>query len=325
MADFNVTARNGNMINVPDFAKLNIDGIEIIGDQTTDWNEPIQKNFLAVDKKVMNLENRVLTDVPVGAIFTDTVYPKPVSEPISYIVGLQTELDNKLEAHQDISGKADKSELPTKVSDLQNDAGYLNVHLSKSDILGMGFRDTDLDTQLSEAQITAMGFTKDVNTDTVYDDSVLASAVSFNTAKRSYPAVDESKLAGIEANATADQTKTDIDALDINAATVNNKTVLTNVPANALFTDTVYDDTSILDKIELEKSRIDGILYASGADADTFAEIVTLVNSIDTTNDDTLAGYVTANNDRSTAIETSVSNVNSLINYPSATLAALVV
>ena len=211
MADFNVTARNGNMINVPDFAKLNIDGLDIIGDQTTDWNEPIQKNFLAIDKKVMNLENKVLTDVPVGAIFTDTVYSKPVSEPISYIVGLQTELDNKLEVHQDISGKADKTQ------------------------------------------------------------------------------------------------------------------VLTDVPANALFTDTVYDDTSILDKIEVEKSRIDGILTASTTDADTFAEIVALVNSIDATNDSTLAGYVTANNTRSTAIETSVSDVNNLINYPSATLTALVV
>lgn len=150
MADFNVTARNGNIINVPDFAILSIDGLEIIGDQTTDWNEPIQKNFLAVDKKVMNLENRVLTDIPVGAKFTDTVYVKPVNEPISYIVGLQTELDKKLEVHQDISFKADKSEL-----------------LDKAAILGMGFRDTDLDTQLSEAQIAAMGFAKKTEVDTL--------------------------------------------------------------------------------------------------------------------------------------------------------------
>ena len=235
MADFNVTARNGNMINVPDFAKLNIDGLDIIGDQTTDWNEPIQKNFLAIDKKVMNLENKVLADVPVGAIFTDTVYSKPVSEPISYIVGLQTELDKKLEEHQDISGKAEKSEVPTKVSDLANDAGYIDVQLSKSDILEMGFRDTDFDTQLSEAQIAAMGFTKDVNTDTI------------------------------------------------------------------------YDDTAILDAIDLEKFRIDGILDASGADADTFAEIVALVNSVDTANDEVFAGYVLSNNSRSTSIETVLS------------------
>lgn len=38
-----------------------------------------------------------------------------------------------LTSHQDISGKADKSEIPTKVSDLQNDAGYLTQHQSLAD------------------------------------------------------------------------------------------------------------------------------------------------------------------------------------------------
>jgi hypothetical protein len=37
---------------------------------------------------------QVLTNVPSGALFTDTVYTKPESEPISYITGLQTALDN---------------------------------------------------------------------------------------------------------------------------------------------------------------------------------------------------------------------------------------
>ena len=44
-----------------------------------------------------------------------------------------------LTSHQDISGKADKSELPSKVSDLTNDAGYLTVsdlpdYLTDSDL-----------------------------------------------------------------------------------------------------------------------------------------------------------------------------------------------
>lgn len=49
-------------------------------------------------------------------------------------------------------------------------------------------------------------------------------------------------------------------------------------------------------KIATEKSRIDAILSASQADKDSFAEIVTLVNSIDTENDQAFAGYVTSNN-----------------------------
>ena len=46
----------------------------------------------AVNSKVDS--TRVLTDVPSGAVFTDTVYTKPTNEPISYITGLQTALDD---------------------------------------------------------------------------------------------------------------------------------------------------------------------------------------------------------------------------------------
>lgn len=62
MAEFIVGSRNTTVIPVPDFAILNIDGLQIIGDQTTDWNEPIQKNFLILDKKIMAVENTA-TDI----------------------------------------------------------------------------------------------------------------------------------------------------------------------------------------------------------------------------------------------------------------------
>ena len=54
---------------------------------------------------------------------------------------------------------------------------------------------------------------------------------------------------------------------------------------------------SVLDgKITTEKNRVDAILSAADADKDSFAEIVTLINSVDTTNDSAFAGYVTSNN-----------------------------
>ena len=49
-------------------------------------------------------------------------------------------------------------------------------------------------------------------------------------------------------------------------------------------------------KIGTEKGRIDAILSASSADKDSFAEIVTLINSVDTANDTAFAGYVLDNN-----------------------------
>ena len=68
------------------------------------------------------------------------------------------------------------------------------------------------------------------------------------------------------------------------------------------------DGDSDLDaKIQTEKARIDAILSASEADKDSFAEIVALINSVDTENDSAFASYVTSNNARSTQIETSVS------------------
>ena len=54
-----------------------------------------------------------------------------------------------------------------------------------------------------------------------------------------------------------------------------------------------YDDMGLLeDKIKREELRIDAILDASEADKDSFAEIVTLVNSIDAENDTAFAGHV---------------------------------
>jgi hypothetical protein len=48
--------------------------------------------------------------------------------------------------------------------------------------------------------------------------------------------------------------------------------------------------------IDVETSRIDAILLASDADKDSFAEIVSLINSVDTENDEAFASYVLSNN-----------------------------
>lgn len=55
-------------------------------------------------------------------------------------------------------------------------------------------------------------------------------------------------------------------------------------------------DTTLQNNIDTEKSRIDAILSASTADKDSFAEIVELINSVDTENDTAFAGYVLSNN-----------------------------
>lgn len=51
-------------------------------------------------------------------------------------------------------------------------------------------------------------------------------------------------------------------------------------------------DNALTLAVNTEKSRIDSIMSASTADADTFAEVVSLINSVDATNDSVLAGEI---------------------------------
>lgn len=53
--------------------------------------------------------------------------------------------------------------------------------------------------------------------------------------------------------------------------------------------------TTLTSGLATEKGRVDAILNASQADKDSFAEIVTLINSVDTANDQAFAGYVLSN------------------------------
>ena len=61
-------------------------------------------------------------------------------------------------------------------------------------------------------------------------------------------------------------------------------------------------------RMTIEEARVDAILAASEADKDSFAEIVTLINSVDTENDEAFAAYVLSNN---AALSTEVARAGS--------------
>ena len=71
--------------------------------------------------------------------------------------------------------------------------------------------------------------------------------------------------------------------------------------------------SSVDSRIATEKGRIDAILSASEADKDSFAEIVTLINSVDTTNDNAFASFYTASVGRLTNLESFTSSINTTI------------
>jgi predicted nucleic acid-binding Zn-ribbon protein len=61
--------------------------------------------------------------------------------------------------------------------------------------------------------------------------------------------------------------------------------------------------TTLTSGLATEKGRVDAILSASDADKDSFAEIVQLINSVNTDSNDAFAGYVTSNNAAVAAID----------------------
>jgi hypothetical protein len=68
--------------------------------------------------------------------------------------------------------------------------------------------------------------------------------------------------------------------------------------------------SSLDSRILTEKNRVDAILLASDADKDSFTEIVSLINSVDTTNDQTFASFYTASVGRLNNLETTSGSVN---------------
>lgn len=79
---------------------------------------------------------------------------------------------------------------------------------------------------------------------------------------------------------------------DIAAETSARQSAISSAVSTLEAADLVLDG-----KITTEKGRIDAILSASSADADTFKEIVDLINSVDLTNDNALAAAVLSIND----------------------------
>jgi len=87
---------------------------------------------------------------------------------------------------------------------------------------------------------------------------------------------------------------------DIAAETSARQSAISSAVSTLEAADLVLDG-----KITVEKGRIDAILALSDSDKDSLKEIVDLIQSIDTENDATLAGYVTSNN---AALATEVTN-----------------
>lgn len=83
-------------------------------------------------------------------------------------------------------------------------------------------------------------------------------------------------------------------AMSAEAALDGRLDILEQDPVTKTYVDGEVSD--LQGQVNTEKGRIDAILSASESNKDSFAEIVQLINSVDTSNDNAFAGYVLSNN-----------------------------
>ena len=93
-------------------------------DNTSDLNKPISSaTQIALDNKAD--KSQVLTNVPINAKFTDTIYTHPSSHPASMITESTSRRFASDTEKAAWNNKAELSDIPTKVSELTNDSNYV--------------------------------------------------------------------------------------------------------------------------------------------------------------------------------------------------------
>ena len=103
----------------------------------------------------------------------------------------------------------------------------------------------------------------------------------------------------------------DVAALKASFDTLNGKSVISGSSQVTISDTTGYSDfsSSLSGRISTEKGRIDAILLSADADKDSFAEIVSLINSVDTTNDNAFASFYTSSNNTNAAQDARLSSL----------------
>ena len=179
------------------------------------------------------------SDVPDGAVFTDTVYD-----------------DTDIRA--EIANKADTTSIPSKVSVLENDSKYQ----TESDVtttLADYATKTYVGAQVANAEHLKREIVTVLPSDEEASDNVIymlkVESATGNDKYQEYMKIDGTvQMIGDTSVNLTDYAKsadipTTLPANGGNADTVNNHTVKSDVPENAVFTDTIYDDTELNAKL----------------------------------------------------------------------------
>ena len=191
-------------------------------------------------------DSQVLTNVPVGALFTDTLYTHPTAHPISMITGLQTALNAKQDnlvagSNITISGNTisatsggSGSSLTLQVNGVAQTATTLNF-IENDAVLSGGVLNVSRLNYYDKIQLIYSGVSsiKDLELDRfgnlLFGTDIVATHNYLTSVLTSY----------VTTTALSAYTTTAAMTTLLNGK-VDDGQVLTNVPANAVFTDTLY-------------------------------------------------------------------------------------
>ena len=150
----------------------------------------------------------------------------------------------------DLTSYAKKTEVPTKTSQLTNDSGFLTSH---QDISGKQDKST------LEADVAAKGFTKNTGTYSKPTGGIpkadLVNDVQVSLGKADTALQEHQSLAAYRTAAAQDEIDSDkVDKVDGKGLSTNDYTAAAKakvdaIPANPKYTDTVYDDAALKERI----------------------------------------------------------------------------
>jgi hypothetical protein len=170
---------------------------------------------------------------------------------------------------------------------------------------------TNIATAKSEAISSAQSYADQAELDAVAS----AEAKDATRAAAANAYADQAELDAIASAEAKDVVRASAAAADATAKANAAQSAATSAAASytdgretAITTAYTSADTTLQANINTEKSRIDAIMSASTSDADTFAEIVSLVNSVDTTNDSALGTEISNRTSADSTLQTNIDN-----------------
>ena len=266
---------------IPGFRKIETSGGGEGG--TTNYNDLTNKPSINNVPLVGNLKT-------VDLKLTDVTLTEEGVPAESKTVGtkLEEQSTSLTAVKEELTKKANISDIPTKVSELQNDSNY-QTDTDVTTTLTTYATKTYVGEQISSADhlkreiVTEIPSPETADKNTIY--MLKIESATGEDKYKEYLLIDGTVQCigdtSVDLTDYAKKTEipTELPANGGNSLTVNGHTVNSDVPENAVFTDTVYDDTEVKGEIDEINSNLDTLEYGENAGGKNLANPKNFVNN----------------------------------------------